>query len=89
MKTIITVLTFFLMFTSCVEKEYYDTLTTLKVNTVTYHQSGRDNTLQFTPYWKLYLVNEVDTISTISFRSYQVGDSVKVIIRKYVTGEKK
>jgi hypothetical protein len=53
------------------------------VSSVEYHPIGGDNTLQTTPYWKLHLTNASDTITITSLRSYEVGDSTQVIIRKF------
>jgi len=76
------------LFSCTVKGRFEDTPTMLKVDSVEYHGIGQDNTLQTTPYWKLYLVNNTDTVSLTSHRSFQKGDSIQVIFRKYVSDGK-
>lgn len=85
---IFTVLSTITLFSCTIKGHYEDEPTMLKVDSVGYHGIGCDNTLQTTPYWKLYLVNEKDTVSLTSHRSYEVGDSIQVIFRKFISDGK-
>lgn len=89
MKKVLTILTLSLLVISCnVKTTYTDTPTMFGVSSVEYHPIGGDNTLQTTPYWKLHLTNASDTITITSLRSYEVGDSTNVIIRKFLKNGK-
>jgi hypothetical protein len=57
------------------EKEYI-------VDSVVYHRVGGDNTLQTTPYWKLYFKGE--KIGVTSYRGYEIGDTIKLITKKII-----
>ena len=84
MKKLILILTLPVLIVSCTIKgSYTDTPTMFGVSSVEYHPIGCDNTLQTTPYWKLHLTNPSDTITITSLRSYETGDSIEVIIRKF------
>jgi hypothetical protein len=72
-----------LMFSCTIKGSYTDTPTVFRISSVDYHHISGDNTLQTTPYWKLHLMNAYDTITITSLRSYDVGDSIKVTIRKF------
>jgi hypothetical protein len=86
MKKLILVFAIMVSLVSCTIRGHYeDEPAMLKVCSVAYHQVGCDNTLQITPYWKLYLVNENDTVSLRSHQSYDVGDSIQVIFRKFIS----
>jgi hypothetical protein len=50
------------------------------IDSVEYHGVGHDNTLQTTPYWKLYLREPKMKIT--SYRCYDKGDTIEVIERK-------
>jgi hypothetical protein len=81
MKNLIFVIFLGLILMSCKYKtQYSDTKIPCVVDSVEYHGIGCDNTLQTTPYWKLYLKNP--EIKITSYRSYEKGDTVYVIERK-------
>ena len=65
---------------SCTNSTLVDTHVKKIVDSVEYHGIGQDNTLQTTPYWKLWLRNEKITIH--SQRQYNVGDTIEIIERK-------
>jgi hypothetical protein len=77
MKNILLILVLTTFLTSCdnnytvVEKEV-----TYVVDSVDYHQIGEDNTLQTTPYWKLYLKEPDMWIRSNS--KYENGDTITV-----------
>jgi len=81
MKNILLILVLIIFLTSCdnnyiiVEKEV-----TCIVDSVDYHQIGEDNTLQTTPYWKLYFRGE--KVGVTSYRRYEIGDTIKIITKK-------
>jgi hypothetical protein len=83
MKNILLILTLLMFLTSCdnnhtiVEKEV-DYI----VDSVVFHQIGQDNTLQTTPYWKLYLRGE--KVSITSYRRFEIGDTIKTITKKII-----
>ena len=52
------------------------------VDSVVYHRVGEDNTLQTTPYWKLYFKGEKIGIS--SHIRYEIGDTIKLITKKII-----
>ena len=47
------------------------------IDSVDYHQPGRDNTLQVTPYWKCHLKGTKEWIYLYSNK--EVGDSILMI----------
>jgi hypothetical protein len=49
------------------------------IDSVQYHQPGRDNTLQVTPYWKCHLKGTNHWIRVTEKK--EVGDSLSMIIR--------
>ena len=55
---------------------------TYVVDSIDYHQISEDNTLQTTPYWKLYLKGE--EVGVTSFRRYEIGDTIKTITKKII-----
>jgi hypothetical protein len=81
MKNILLILVLTTFLTSCddnyvvVEKEV-----TYVVDSIDYHQIGEDNTLQTTPYWKIYLKGE--KVGVTSYRRYEIGDTIKIITKK-------
>ena len=83
MKNILLILVLTTFLTSCydnyvvVEKEV-----TYVVDSVDYHQIGEDNTLQTTPYWKIYLKGE--KVGVTSYRKYEIGDTIKTITKKII-----
>ena len=84
MKKLILILALTVLMVSCTIKgSYTETPTMFRVSFVDYHHISSDNTLQTTPYWKLHLTNAYDTLTITSLRSYDVGDSIEVIIRKF------
>lgn len=87
MRNILLILVLTTFLTSCdnnyviVEKEV-----TYVVDSTDYHQIGEDNTLQTTPYWKLYLKGE--EVGVTSFRRYEIGDTIKTITKKIIKKQK-
>ena len=83
MKNILLIFALIIFLTSCdnnyviVEKEV-----TYVVDSTDYHQIGEDNTLQTTPYWKLYLKGE--EVGVTSFRRYEIGDTINIITKKII-----
>lgn len=83
MKNILLIFALIIFLTSCdnnhvvVEKEV-----TCVVDSIDYHQIGEDNTLQTTPYWKLYLKGE--EVGVTSFRRYEIGDTINIITKKII-----
>jgi hypothetical protein len=83
MKNILLILVLTTFLTSCddnyvvVEKEV-----TYVVDSVVFHQIGQDNTLQTTPYWKLYLRGE--KVSITSYRRFEIGDTIKIVTKKFI-----
>jgi hypothetical protein len=83
MKNILFILVLTTFLTSCddnyvvVEKEV-----TYVVDSIDYHQIGEDNTLQTTPYWKIYLKGE--KVGVTSYRKYEIGDTIKTITKKII-----
>ena len=83
MKNILLILVLTTFLTSCddnyvvVEKEV-----TYVVDSVVFHQIGQDNTLQTTPYWKLYLRGEKFRVT--SYRKFEIGDTIKIITKKFI-----
>lgn len=65
---------------SCTDSTFVEKQIVTIVDSVEYHGIGHDNTLQTTPYWKLWLRNEKITIR--SYRNYNVGDTIEIIERK-------
>jgi hypothetical protein len=49
------------------------------IDSVIYHQPGKDNTLQVTPYWKCHLKGTNEWIRVNENK--EVGDSLSMIIR--------
>ena len=47
------------------------------IDSVDYHQPGRDNTLQVTPYWKCHLKETKEWI--VLYSNKEVGDSILMI----------
>ncbi len=69
------------IFMSCKYKSTFtDTKIKCVIDSVEYHGVGHDNTLQTTPYWKLYLREPKMKIT--SYRCYDKGDTIEVIERK-------
>lgn len=66
---------------SCKYKtNYIDSKIKCVIDSVEYHGIGHDNTLQTTPYWKVYLKEPKTRITT--YRSYEKGDTIEIIERK-------
>lgn len=81
MKKLILILTLSLVFMSCKYKTTYtDTKVKCVIDSVEYHGVGHDNTMQTTPYWKLYL--REPKIKITSHRCYEKGDTIEVIQRQ-------
>lgn len=81
MKNFILTLTLSLVFMSCKYKTtYVDTKIKCVIDSVEYHGVGQDNTMQTTPYWKLYLREPKTKIT--SYRCYEKGDTIEVIQRQ-------
>lgn len=57
-----------------------ETTKSFAIDSVDYHQPGRDNTLQVTPYWKCHLKGTKEWIYLYSNK--EVGDSILMICRK-------
>jgi hypothetical protein len=54
-----------------------ETTKSFAIDSVDYHQPGRDNTLQVTPYWKCHLKGTKEWIYLYSNK--EVGDSILMI----------
>jgi hypothetical protein len=54
-----------------------------EIDSVQYHPSGFDNTLQVSPYWKLRLGGT--NIFVTSYQSRAKGDSISMIKRIYIS----
>ena len=59
--------------------EMKTTQKTCTIDTVEYHPSGYDNTLQFEPYFKIHL-KEYNMWTRTHFK-YNVGDSIVISVR--------
>jgi hypothetical protein len=83
MKNILLILVLITFLSSCddnytvVEKEV-----TYVVDSVDYHRIGEDNTLQTTPYWKIYFKGE--KVGVRLYRRYEIGDTIKLITKKII-----
>lgn len=81
MKKIILVFFLGIILMSCKYKSTHtDTKIRCVIDSVEYHGIGHDNTLQTTPYWKLYLKEPKMKIT--SYKCYDKGDSIDIIQRK-------
>lgn len=80
MKKILLIFSLSFVLLSCTDSTFVDTHVKKIVDSVEYHGIGQDNTLQTTPYWKLWLRDEKITIH--SQRQYNVGDTIEIIERK-------
>jgi len=49
------------------------------IDSVDYHQPGKDNTLQVTPYWKCHL--KETNVWVHVYENKEVGDSLSMIIK--------
>jgi hypothetical protein len=68
-------------FTSCSSNvKVNEKQTTFTIDSVEYHGTGHDNTLQIDPYWKLHL-KECNMWTRSHFR-YDKGDTIVVSVRK-------
>jgi hypothetical protein len=83
MKNILFIFVLIIFLTSC-DNNYIIVEKEVKciVDSVDYHQIGEDNTLQTTPYWKLYFRGE--KIGVTSYRRYKIGDTIKIITKKII-----
>ena len=52
---------------------------TYTIDSVEYHESGHDNTLQFDPYWKIHL--KEPNMWTRTHFIHHVGDSIVVSVK--------
>lgn len=59
--------------------EFKTTQQICTIDSVEYHPSGRDNTLQFEPYYKIHL-KEINLWTRTHFH-YSVGDSMVVAVK--------
>ncbi len=81
MKQFFLVSSLLIVLISCKYKTQYDsTKAKYVIDSVEYHPIGYDNTLQTTPYWKLYLCDK--KYKVVSYRPYQKGDTIEVIEKK-------
>lgn len=70
-----------LILMSCKYKDNHtDTKVKCVIDSVEYHGVGYDNTLQLTPYWKLYL--KEPQLKIRSYKPYDKGDTIYIIKRK-------
>jgi hypothetical protein len=64
-----------------------ETTKTFVIDSVDYHQPGRDNTLQVTPYWKCHLKETKEWI--VLYSNKEVGDSILMITHEESSTNKK
>lgn len=61
------------------QKQIKETTKTFAIDSVDYHRSGRDNTLQVTPYWRCHLKGTNVWVRVTENK--EVGDSLHMIIK--------
>ena len=59
--------------------QFHENSKTFAIDSVDYHPSGRDNTLQVSPYWKCHLKGT--NVWVHVNENKEVGDSLSMIIR--------
>ena len=83
MKTIIIIIT--VLITSCTNnRKVIDTPKQYVIDSVVYHPSGSNNTLQISPYWKIHLNGTDVWIKSNIGYNYKKGDTITVIVRQMV-----
>lgn len=56
-----------------------------RIDSVKYHPIGSDNTLQVTPYWKIY-IKEID-LSVTQYKKFNPGDTIELIEKRILEME--
>jgi len=61
------------------KKQFKENSKSFAIDSVIYHQAGKDNTLQVTPYWMCHLKGTNEWIHV--YQNKEVGDSLHMIIK--------
>lgn len=65
--------------TICAHNQFKENYKSFAIDSVQYHQAGKDNNLQVTPYWMCHLKGTNHWIRVTENK--EVGDSLSMIIR--------